>query len=127
MNIAHIAIWTKNIEAMKDFYIRYFNGESNEKYINPIKQFESYFISFESGTKLELMRKQSVDKPLDTEERLGITHIAFKLGSKEAVLSLTEILRTDGYKIVGEPRTSGDGYFESVVLDVEGNRIELLA
>jgi len=127
MNIEHIAIWTIDLEAMKNFYIRYFKGESNEKYLNPIKQFESYFISFESGTKLELMRKQSVDKPLDTEERIGITHIAFKLGSKEAVLSLTETLRSDGYKIVGEPRTSGDGYFESVVLDEEGNRIELLA
>jgi len=127
MNIAHVAIWTKDLEAMKDFYIRYFKGVSNEKYLNPIKQFESYFISFESGTKLELMRKQSVDKHLNTEERLGITHIAFKLGSKEAVRSLTETLRSDGYKIVGEPRTSGDGYFESVVLDVEGNRIELLA
>ncbi len=127
MNIAHIAIWTKDLEAMKDFYTRYFNGESNEKYINPIKRFESYFISFESGTKLELMHKHSVDKPLDTEEHLGITHIAFKLGSENAVLSLTETLRSDGFTIVGEPRTSGDGYFESVVLDVEGNRIELLA
>jgi len=127
MYIAHIAIWTKDLEAMKDFYIRYFKGISNEKYVNQKKQFESYFISFESGTKLELMRKQSVDKPLDTEKRLGLTHIAFKLGSKEAVLSLTETLRSDGYKIVGEPRTSGDGYFESVVLDVEGNRVELLA
>lgn len=127
MNIAHIGIWTKDLEAMKGFYIRYFKGESNEKYINPIKQFESYFIGFECGAKLELMRKLSVDKPLDTEERLGITHIAFNLDSKEAVLSLTETLRSDGYKIVGEPRTSGDGYFESVILDVEGNRIELLA
>jgi len=127
MNIAHIAIWTKDLEAMKDFYSKYFKGESNEKYTNPIKGFESYFISFESGTQLELMRKQSVDKPLETEERLGITHIAFKLESKDAVLSLTETLRSDGFIIVGEPRTSGDGYFESVVLDVEGNRIELLA
>jgi catechol 2,3-dioxygenase-like lactoylglutathione lyase family enzyme len=127
MNIAHIAIWTKDLEAMKDFYTQYFKGESNEKYINPIKQFESYFISFESGTKLELMHKQSVDKPLDTEEHIGITHIAFKLGSENAVLSLTETLRSNGFTIVGEPRTSGDGYFESVVLDVEGNRIELSA
>ncbi len=127
MNIAHIAIWTKDLEAMKDFYARYFKGEANEKYINPIKRFESYFISFESGTKLELMHKQSVDKPLDTEEHLGITHIAFKLGSENAVLSLTETLRSDGFIIIGEPRTSGDGYFESVVLDLEGNRIELLA
>jgi lactoylglutathione lyase len=73
------------------------------------------------------MHKQSVDKPLDTEEHLGITHIAFKLGSDNAVLSLTETLRSDGFTIVGEPRTSGDSYFESLVLDVEGNRIELLA
>jgi len=127
MNIAHIAIWTNDLEAMKAFYTQYFKGESNEKYINPIKKFESYFISFEKGIKLELMHKQSIDKPLDTEERLGITHIAFKLGSKKAVRSLTETLRSDGFRIVGEPRTSGDGYFESVVLDVEGNRIELVA
>jgi lactoylglutathione lyase len=127
MNIAHIAIWTKDLEAMKDFYCKYFMGKSNQKYTNPIKGFESYFISFESGTNLELMRKQTVNKPLDTEERLGITHIAFKLGSKDAILSLTETLRSDGFCIVGEPRTSGDGYFESVIFDVEGNRIELLA
>jgi lactoylglutathione lyase len=127
MNIAHIAIWTKDLEAMKDFYCKYFMGKSNQKYTNPIKGFESYFISFESGTNLELMRKQTVNKPLDTEERLGITHIAFKLGSKDTVLSLTETLRSDGFCIVGEPRTSGDGYFESVIFDVEGNRIELLA
>jgi len=127
MNIAHIAIWTKDLEAMKDFYCKYFMGKSNQKYTNPIKGFESYFISFESGTNLELMRKQTVNKPLDTEEHLGITHIAFKLGSKDAVLSLTEALRSDGFCIVGEPRTSGDGYFESVIFDVEGNRIELLA
>lgn len=73
------------------------------------------------------MSKQSIDKPLNTEERLGITHIAIKLGSKDAVLSLTETLRSDGFRIIGEPRTSGDGNFESVVLDVEGNRIEILA
>lgn len=127
MNIAHIAIWTKDLEAMKDFYSKYFNGEYNDKYINPKNGFESYFISFESGAKLELMRKQSVDKPIDKEERMGITHFAFNLGSEEAVLLLTETLRSDGYSIIGEPRTTGDGYFESVVLDVEGNRIELLA
>lgn len=127
MNIAHIAIWVNDLEAMKDFYSRYFKGESNEKYINPLKGFESYFISFESGAKLELMRKQSINKHVDIDERLGITHIAFKLGSKETVLSLTETLRSDGFRVIGEPRLTGDGYFESVVLDIEGNRIELLA
>jgi catechol 2,3-dioxygenase-like lactoylglutathione lyase family enzyme len=127
MNIAHIAIWTKDLEAMKEFYSRYFNGVSNEKYINSIKRFESYFITFESGAKLELMHNQSDDMPFDMDVRLGITHIEFRLGSKDAVLSLTETLRSDGFNVVGEPRTSGDGYFESLVLDVEGNRIELLA
>ncbi|NVO10539.1 MAG: VOC family protein [Bacteroidales bacterium] len=127
MNIAHIAIWVKDLEAMKGFYSQYFEGKSNEKYVNPLKGFESYFISFESGAKLELMCKQSINKPVDIGERLGITHIAFKIGSKEAVLSLTETLRSDGFRVVGEPRLTGDGYFESVVLDIEGNRIELLA
>jgi putative acetyltransferase len=127
MYITHIAIWTRDLEAMKAFYTRYFNGISNEKYINPIKKFESYFIRFDDGAQLELMRKQSVDKPTDSEERLGLTHFAFKLSSKEEVVALTERLRSDGFLIVGEPRTTGDGFFESVVLDVEGNRIELVA
>ena len=127
MRIAHIAIWTADLDAMRAFYTRYFEGVSNEKYTNPVTKFESYFIRFESGPTLELMRKPTVVKPLYTEERLGIAHIAFTLGSKEAVLALTETLRSDGFRIVGEPRTSGDGYFESVVLDVEGNRVELVA
>ena len=128
VKIAHIAIWTNNLEALKTFYIRYFNGVSNEKYMNPLKKFESYFISFESGPSLELMRKDSItDGFNETNEHPGITHIAFSIGSKETVISLTETLRKDGYRIVGEPRTSGDGYFESVILDLEGNRIELLA
>ncbi|WP_047451525.1 VOC family protein [Alistipes sp. ZOR0009] len=127
MYITHIAIWTRDLEAMKAFYTRYFNGISNEKYINPIKKFESYFIRFDDGAQLELMRKQSVYKPTDSEECLGLTHFAFKLSSKEEVVALTERLRSDGFLIVGEPRTTGDGFFESVVLDVEGNRIELVA
>ncbi|MBP1677651.1 MAG: acetyltransferase [Bacteroidetes bacterium] len=127
MKIAHIAIWTKDLEAMKDFYTRYFEGKSNVKYVNNSTLFESYFISFDDGATLELMQKQSVTKPADTEEQLGLTHMAFRLGSVEAVLSLTETLRSDGYVVAGEPRTTGDGYFESVILDVEGNKIELLA
>jgi catechol 2,3-dioxygenase-like lactoylglutathione lyase family enzyme len=127
MNIAHIAIWTDDLEAMKDFYTTYFGGVSNEKYVNLIKKFESYFITFDSGTSLELMHMDSISGSLDAEERIGITHIAFSLGSTDAVLSLTERLRTDGIRIVGEPRITGDGYFESVILDVEGNRIELIS
>lgn len=127
MNIAHIAIWTKDLEAMKDFYCKYFMGVSNHKYTNPKKGFESYFISFDGDAELELMRKQAICQPMEIEERLGITHIAFKFDSKEEVLLLTERLRSDGFRVVGEPRTTGDGYFESVILDIEGNRIELVA
>lgn len=122
--IHHIAIWTFRLEEMKDFYTRYFNGTSNEKYINPKKGFESYFLRFEGGTDLELMSRPDVqDLPIE-ENRLGLTHLAFAFDSREAVLQQTELLRSAGYSIVGEPRTSGDGYFESVVLDPDGNRIE---
>ena len=127
MEITHIGIWASDLDAMKAFYTHYFKGVSNDKYTNSIKKFESYFITFESGAKLELMRKESISKAKNKEEEVGIAHIAFSLGSKDEVLLLTEQLRSAGIKIVSEPRTTGDGYFESVVLDVEGNRIELLA
>ena len=127
MQISHIAIWVHDLEAMKSFYTRYFAGVSNSKYVNSAKQFESYFISFGSGASLELMHKPGLSTPRPAGDHPGITHIAFTLGSVQAVLDLTEILRADGYTIAGEPRTTGDGFFESVVLDVEGNRIELVA
>ena len=127
MHIAHIGIWTTNIEVMKDFYTHYFNGKSNKKYTNPTNSFESYFISFEQGIQLELMYKPSINKLVTNAEYTGIAHIALKLGSPEAVLELTNRLCMDSYEIVGEPRTTGDGYFESIVLDPEDNRIELIA
>ena len=127
MHIGHIAIWTRDLEAMKLFYTRFFAGQSSKKYVNTAKQFESYFISFGSGASLELMHKPTIGNPGPAGEHAGITHIAFTLGSVQAVLDLTETLRAAGYTIAGKPRTTGDGFFESVVLDVEGNRIELVA
>lgn len=124
MKIHHIAIWTLQLEKLKEFYVRYFNGTSNKKYINSQKGFESYFVSFESGTTLELMSRTDIQNVPIEENRLGLTHLAFSFENREAVLSLTEQLRTEGYRIVGEPRISGDGYFESVILDPDGNRIE---
>lgn len=126
IKIEHIGIWVKDLELMKDFYTNYFKGVSRKKYTNSIKKFESYFIIFESGAKLELMHKESISNENTNEEQIGISHIAFSLGSVDAVLMLTERFRTDGIRILGEPRTTGDGYFESVVLDIEGNRIELV-
>lgn len=124
MKIHHIAMWTFHLEELRDFYIRYFNGTSNEKYINDGKGFASYFISFESSPDLELMSRTDVQNIAIEENRLGLTHLAFAFDSREAVLTLTEQLRADGHTIASEPRTSGDGYFESVILDPDGNRIE---
>lgn len=129
MKISHIALWTNHLEEQRNFYVTYFNGKSNEKYVNPTKGFESYFISFDNDTTLEIMRRTDVteSKYNANKEYIGICHFAFCVGSKEMVLELTEILRKDGYNIVGEPRTSGDGYFESAVLDVDNNKVEIIA
>lgn len=127
MKIDHIAIWTQHLEKMKHFYESYFDGKSGEKYLNPRKNFESYFIEFDSGSRLELMEKLEIDKKLHEDEAnyLGLTHFAFSTGSRKKVDQLTAQLRSDGYKIIGEPRVTGDGYYESVALDPEGNKVEI--
>lgn len=125
MHISHIAIWTTRLEELRDFYVTYFHGTSNEKYINPMKGFESYFVSFGQGiTSLEIMRRKDIVTP-PTEKSLGLTHFSFSVGSREGVLELTEQLRNAGYTIESEPRTTGDGYFESAILDPDGNLVEI--
>lgn len=123
--IDHIAVWVEDLEKMREFYCKYFDGVSNQKYENRVKGFESYFISFDDVTRIELMKRKDIEERI-YKEILGLAHLAFKVGSKEKVNELTEIFRKDGYKIIGEPRTTGDGYYESVILDPEGNRIELV-
>jgi lactoylglutathione lyase len=127
MIIEHVALWTRDLEALKAFYVHYFGGKANEKYVNPRKNFESYFISFDSGARLELMQMPAIPLSLNDVEAqfTGLIHLAISVGSQLKVDSLTEQLRTNGYRIVGEPRTTGDGYYESVVLDPDGNRIEI--
>jgi len=127
MKIEHLAIWVQDLERMKTFYTLYFDAQSGDKYHNPNKNFTSYFLSFEEGCRLELMHKPAIlpSQKEGLSEYIGLTHFAISVGSKEVVDSLTNRLRTDGYTIVGEPRTTGDGYYESVVLDPEGNRIEI--
>ena len=112
---------------MKVFYEKYFDGQSGEKYHNPKKNFNSYFIEFSEGCRLELMNRPEIPQNLNDTilEYIGIIHFAISVGSKEKVDILTEQLRQDGYEIVGEPRTTGDGYYESVILDPEKNRIEI--
>lgn len=126
MKIEHIAIWTRDIEKMKDFYVTYFQTSPGEKYINVKKSFQSYFLKFEDGCCLELMQMPGIsDNCNNAEQYIGLTHLAIAVGSKARVDHLTEQLRKDGYKIIGEPRTTGDGYYESVILDPEDNRIEI--
>ena len=127
MKIEHLAIWVKDLEAMRAFYEKYLGATAGEKYHNPKKNFTSYFLSFSEGSRLEIMHKPEVPDLMNAHEtqHLGIIHFAMSVGSKEKVDSLTEELRQDGYIIEGEARTTGDGYYESVILDPENNRIEL--
>ncbi len=124
MKIEHVAIWVNDLEGMRDFYKKYFNGEENSLYHNPKKQFESYFITFEGGARLELMKRVGIEDALQTET-IGYAHIAFSVGSKEKVNELTNTLREAGNAVLNGPRTTGDGYYESVVSDPEGNQIEI--
>lgn len=126
MKIAHIALWTARLEELRDFYVDCFGGVSGEKYCNPAKGFESYMVRFGDGCSLELMRRRDVTEAAGGV-RLGFCHMAFDAGSREEVLALTERLRTAGVTIAGEPRTTGDGYFESVVADPDGNLIEIVS
>ena len=125
MRIEHIAIWVTDLEAMRAFYETYFNALAGEKYHNATKQFTSYFLSFTDGARLEIMHKPSIHASTDKAVNTGFIHFAMSVGSKEQVDALTEKLREDGFKITGEPRTTGDGYYESVILDPEGNQIEI--
>ncbi|ALX48916.1 VOC family protein [Lentibacillus amyloliquefaciens] len=124
MKIEHAAIWVKDIEAMKTFYVRYFNGTANKKYHNKEKAFQSYFLTFDGGARLEIMSQSDKDKP-DQDDRVGWAHIAMSLGSIESVDQKTAQLQQDGYRLVNGPRVTGDGYHESVIEDPEGNLLEL--
>ena len=128
MKIEHIAIWSNNIERLKKFYEKYFHAVSSKKYINEAKQFQSYFLSFDSGCRLELMQTPSIKANENCEVPLsGMAHFAVSVGSNKNVDRITNILRNGGCKILREPRYTGDGYYESVVIDPDGNKIEITA
>jgi lactoylglutathione lyase len=126
MHIDHIAIWTENIENEKNFFLKYFECSVKEKYINPRKQFSSYFITFEGGARIELMKRTDITEGR-AGETLGIAHFAVDAGSREKVNRMTEILENDGHKVLIKPRVTGDGYYESVILDPEKNVIEIMS
>jgi lactoylglutathione lyase len=127
MHIEHIAIWTKHLEQMRDFYETYFQAQAGTKYRRPARQFESYFLSFSSGARLELMYMPGIPETQNDAKKqfTGFIHLSFTTGGQERVDALTERLRKDGYRVIENPRRTGDGYYESVVLDPDGNRIEI--
>ena len=114
-----------DLESTRDFFEKYFGGHSGRLYINKKTGFRSYFISFDDGARLEIMTKLDLHDQADKINRTGYAHIAFGVGSKENVDRLTKRLRSDGYTILSEPRTTGDGYYESCIADIEGNQIEI--
>ncbi len=126
MKLMHVALWTNDLERSREFYMKYFSGESNEKYVNEKKGFSSYFITFQGGMSVEIMQRIDVQTG-HTGEFLGLAHIAFQTSGREEVNNLIETFRKDGYTIYSEPRYTGDGYYEGGVLDPDGNRIELVS
>lgn len=125
MKIEHIALYVEDLEETKNFFIKYLGAKANNGYHNPRTNFRSYFLSFEDGARLEIMqRPEMVDLPKEAA-RTGYAHIAFSVGGKEKVDALTAELKADGYEIVSGPRTTGDGYYESCIVAMEGNQIEI--
>lgn len=126
MKLEHIALYVEDLEAIKSFYIRHFGATANNKYHNPRTGLQTYFLSFDGGARLEIMQRPEMSPRASGEHPLGYTHISFKLGSEEEVDQLTRVLQESGCPLLTGPRMTGDGYYESVLSDPEGNLIELV-
>jgi lactoylglutathione lyase len=127
VRIEHVALWTDDIERLAGFYAKYLGADVGPLYANPAKGYESRFLSFGSGARIELMRTSRLD-PVRHErgaQRMGLTHLAISLGAEARVDELTQQLQEAGFAVLDGPRRTGDGYYESVVLDPDGNRLEL--
>jgi lactoylglutathione lyase len=129
MRLEHVALWTEDLERLSNFYSAYFGAVAGPRYTNPIKGFESCFLSFESDARLELMKSSILEPEKHTwgAQRMGLTHLAVSVGSVHTVNELTSRLKHDGFEVLDGPRLTGDGYYESVILDPDGNRIEITA
>jgi lactoylglutathione lyase len=127
VRIEHVALWTRDLERLRTFYEHYLGARAGARYVNDANAFASYFLTFESGARLELMRMDSIPETRDDplEQATGLVHIAFSVGSEEAVDELTARLAVDGHRVLDGPRRTGDDYYESVVLDPDGNRVEI--
>lgn len=126
MKINHIALYTNDLEKLKRFYEKYFNAKANDIYHNPTTGLKTYFLSFEDGARLEIMTRLNIEQIEQPLIHNGYIHLAFSAGSKQKVDELTNILKQDGYTVISEPRTTGDGYYESCILDPDGNQVEIV-
>ncbi len=129
IRIEHIALWTGDVDRLAAFYATYFGATAGARYTNAAKGFASRFLTFGDGARIELMTSSTLAlAPLvPGEQRRGFTHVALAVGSEQGVDELTQRLRADGHPVVDGPRRTGDGYYESVVLDPDGNRVEITA
>jgi len=129
MRIEHIAIWTRDLEGMRNFYTHYFDAISGSGYYNHSKEFRSYFLTFGGDCRIELMEMPTVSGNKNDYRKhfTGIAHFAFKVGSRDRVDQITDTLKNDGFEIISQGRMTGDGYYESSVFDPEKNRIEIVA
>jgi lactoylglutathione lyase len=129
MQIDHLAIWTYNLEGIRSFYMHYFNASSTEAYYNHSKEFRSYFLYFDGGCRLEIMEMPNIAKSKNDplKNYTGLAHFSIRVETRNEVEKITEAIRNDGYRIISEPRTTGNGYYESTILDPDGNKLEILA
>ncbi len=125
MKIEHIAMYVNDLETARDFFVKYLGGVSNGGYHNETTGFRSFFISFDDGARLEIMNKASMEDISKPINRTGYIHIAFSVGSVEEVNRLTRQFLEDGFEVLSGPRTTGDGYYESCIVGIEGNQIEI--
>ena len=129
MRIDHIAIWTFNLEGLRHFYMRYFDAYCSELYLNHSKNYRSYFLSFGGDCRLELMEMPSIPKSKNDPQKqfTGLVHFSVKVGSRLKVSEITQRLGEDGFRVLAQPHSTGEGFYESVILDPDGNRIKLRA
>ena len=125
MVIEHVAMYVDDLEGIKDFFVRFFDAVPNEGYHNPRSGLRTYFLSFDDGTRLEIMNLPQMSGQKKNLAKMGYIHMAFSVGSREKVDELTERLYEAGYEVISGPRITGDGYYESLILGPEDNQIEI--
>ncbi len=126
IQIDHTALYVSDLEGMRSFYERYFGAQANDRYHNPKTGLTTYFLTLGEGSRLELMTCPGLRHDDRQPPQAGYAHLALSLGSRDAVDRLTARLLGDGFEVLSYPRVTGDGYYESCVLDPEGNRLELV-